>query len=369
MARIWHDGFEYARPAYGHSTIDLYLDSPYRIFRAGSYFSNYGYSGVSTDYATSGDYSLRIRTDSSYSRISFLLLDLDSAVAEHYGRLEVTVTAMNPATTRELVFFRDGSDNIIASIRFNSDRELLLYVGETEVGKTTFALALQIAYRIEWRLLIDDTGGQFELKINGNSLVSWSGDTKGSNGDMEIFGVGTRSGDGSYDIYVDDLALNDTSGTVNNSWCGKGSILLLKPKGVGNYSQFTPSNNTYDNWELVDEVPHDSDGTYVYSETADHIDTYEMEELVADKGIDPTELVVKAVQVCLTGRYEGVDAHLAPMLRSGTTDHEGAQMTMASSYYRLFAEMFSINPFTSAAWAYAEVDGLEAGIKHKAHVE
>ena len=374
MSRIGQDGFEMGVPfQMTNPTNHAYLGSMWVCRSSGINFSG----GRVTSPVNTGAYSLRARSySSSGSGWLYYRWKFPGKKTEHFGRAEFAHTDIQ-ASVATAIGIMDAGENVFATIATDGG-DLVFYVGGVEVGRVAGAVSVvEVFNRVEWRYVVDDISGVFEAKINGNNLFSYTGDTQGAlDGDgvyyvsLGLSGAALRSSWSPVKShYFDDFAINDTTGTVNNSWCGKGSILLLKPKGVGNYSQFTPSNNTYDNWEMVDEVPHDSDTTYVSSEVAEHIDTYEMEELVADKGIDPEDLVVKAVQVCLTGRYEGVDAHLAPMLRSGTTDHEGDQMTMASSYYRLFDEVFGINPFTSAAWAHAEVDALEAGVKHKAHVE
>ena len=370
MARIFQDGFEMDVPTgHGSNTVGAYQNSLWQFNQANTSASPARRIDVVSDIKNSGEHALRIYQAAAAGARQQLYRNLDANYTELYDRIELC--AVSSAATESVYHYRDDNFDVVASIRIDSDLTLRFYVGDVEIGTTAGVVLPDVFTRIETHYTVDDTDGLFEVRVNGNSLFSWSGNTDPlATGHIRYLCLGKiLSTSTNILFYYDDIAVNDTTGTVNNSWCGKGSILLLKPKGVGNYSQFAPSNNTYDNWEMVDEVPHDGDETYVFSDAADEIDTYEMEELVADKGIDPTELVVKAVQVCLTGRYEGVDAHLAPMLRSGTTDHEGDVMTMTSSYYRLFDAMFDVNPFTSAAWTYEEVDALEAGIKHKAHVE
>ena len=368
MARIFQDGFELRVPApNGTIVFGAYRDSMWQFNQSSTAVGRV--IGVQTTVKNSGTYALRILHQSSGGAREQIYRNLGQNLTEHYDRIEFRPDVV--AATECIYHYRDENFDVVASIRIDSDYTLRFFVGDTEVGTIAGAIMAGTFGRIESHYVVNDTSGLFEVKVNGNSLFSWSGNTDPlATGNIRYLCLGKiTSTTTNITFFYDDIAVNDATGTVNNSWCGKGSIFLLKPKGAGNYSQFTPSNESLQNWEMVDEVPHDGDETYVFSDAADEIDTYEMEALVADKLIDPEELVVKAVQVCLTGRYEGVDAHLAPMLRSGTTDHEGAQMTMAASYYRLFDEVFNVNPFTSAAWAYAEVDGLEAGVKHKAHVE
>jgi hypothetical protein len=362
MARIFQDGAEMGVPASSGS--NTYADSMWWQYR----LRGHNYAGTTNP--ASGTYSFIFTGVAVQSSNNSLRRDLGENYKEHYGRVECA-----PGMSTNFIRLNDANGDL-SMMMGNSSGDLVIYLGgAVEIGRISGALVADgVTYnRIEWRLLVDSENGVIEVKVNGNSLFSYNNDTQGARMEsIRSLWIGTWAGTyGNYIIegstFIDDVAINDTTGTVNNSWCGKGSILLLKPKAAGAHTDFTPNANN--NWEQVNEVPHDGDTTYVYSETADHIDTYDLEELEADHAVDPTDAVVKAVQVCLTGRYEGADAHLAPMLRHGTTDHEGDQMTMANSYYRLHNQVFSISPFTSAAWTITEVDALEAGVKHKAHTE
>ena len=360
MARIFQDGFEMGRPGFNRVSRNGTYDDSLWILHASSTLTNTEF-GARSGYGSSGNYGFYIHCSQGSS--FWIERTFNEGLMEHFGRAEFARHAYGGDSPNIIGMF-DDNGGIVASIRADDQGDLAYYIGNTEVGRTSNITIVDVFARIEWRLRIGTENGVFEVKINGNSLFSWQGDTQGENlGEITKLRIGCWPDKirGTWD----DIAINDTTGTVNNSWVGKGSILLLKPKGAGNYSQFTP-NEAGNNWEKVNEVPNDGDTTYVESENAEEIDTYEMEELIADHAIDP-DSIVKAVQVCFTGRYEGTDAHLAPMLRSGVTDEEGDKKTLASSYHRLFQQVFNVNPSTTEQWTHEEVDALEAGVKHKEH--
>ncbi len=56
------------------------------------------------------------------------------------------------------------------------------------------------------------------------------------------------------DMYFDDMAVNDTSGTTNNGRCGGGSIVAYSPTGDGTAQGWTLSAGT-DAYALVDDLP------------------------------------------------------------------------------------------------------------------
>ena len=119
---------------------------------------------------------------------------------------------------------------------------------------------------------------------------------------------------------------------------------------------------------MVNEIQHDSDGTYNYSDVADQIDTYKTEEMNADKGLSPVPGVshVKAVQVFSFARWEGAGADIKHLLRSGTVNDIKAEHVIMGGYDRCWTDEWGINPFTGQAWTFEEVDALQVGIKNKA---
>jgi len=80
--------------------------------------------------------------------------------------------------------------------------------------------------------------------------------------------------------WVDDIVINDTRGTRNNSWPGPGHVYGIKPNAVGSNSGLTPFPGTGEhNYEDVDETPNDGYTTYVASNLSGTRDTYNFEPL------------------------------------------------------------------------------------------
>jgi hypothetical protein len=83
-------------------------------------------------------------------------------------------------------------------------------------------------------------------------------------------------------MWIDDVIFDDST------WVGPSSIQGLVPTGAGATTQFDPS--TGSNYACVDEVPA-SDTDYIYTNTANDVDTYACGNLTG------TINSVKAVQV------------------------------------------------------------------------
>ena len=351
MARVFHDGNETGRHdllwsrSTGHSS---------------------GTQGSTT--RKSGNYSIGYIHSTSIASTSGASRNLGANLVEHYGRSEFYLASMSG--TNRIIVFRDDGGSHICSIGFSVSTGLVnvhLYRATTLLASHSEAFSTGTWVRLEWHLVVDDTSGVFELKRNGDSILSFNGDTRGSasvNG-VRTLGLGRLySSSNDLSVFFDDIAINDTTGSVNNSWVGPGSILLLKPKGPGNYTQWTPDSGN--NFARVNEIPY-SAAAYVESDTADQIDTYEMQELAADLGVDTSDpsFNIKAVQHLMMGRWQEAETELARVLRLGGVDNTGTAVTLSNAYYRYWDEMFNVNPFDSQPWEVADLNNLEAGIKHK----
>ena len=366
MARIFHDGFELGRPARTNAS-GQYINSLWLNVH-GSWHGSQGSMGVEPG-GKSGEYRLQGHTVGAVNRIYSMRRDLGANLIEHYGRAEFRVESGATATTM-VIFFLDDAEADVCHIRVTNISGLLtihLYRQSTEIASLAAAFSTGTWVRLEWHLVIDDVSGIFELKRNGDEILSFSGDTKGtsSGNGVRWFCLGRNyATSNDSEIWYDDVAINDTTGTANNAWPGPGSILLLKPKGAGNYTQWTPDSGN--NFARVNEIPETGDTAYVESDTADQIDTYEMQELAADLGVDVLAegFEIKAVQHVMIGRWEEGETELARVLRLGAADHAGTPIEISNAYYRYWDEMFNVNPFDSQPWEVADLNNLEAGIKH-----
>lgn len=132
------------------------------------------------------------------------------------------------------------------------------------------------------------TGSAYELRINGTTELSGTWTTGHS--DLWSFAqVGVNnSTTAAVDFYFDDIAISDSA------YPGAGEVRMLKPNGAGATTQWTTgTGNTY---AEVDEVPHDSDTTYIKSDTVGQQSDFTMED-AATGGIAGTIGVTKSVAI------------------------------------------------------------------------
>lgn len=230
---------------------------------------------------------------------------------------------------------------------------LAVYRGTTLLGTSSSGLSAGSFYYIEFKFAIHDSTGTVDLKLNGTSVLSLTGqDTR--NGGTGVWNVvalelGVNLG---YDADYDDLVVWDTSGSVNNDFLGPIRIKAIYPDGAGNTTNFTPSAGS--NFQNVDEASTDGDTTYNSEGTPGEFDLYTYGAV----GVAGT---VRFVQVNPMVRSDGAGSEtVRPKIRIGSTNYDGTTVGVSTSYLDKL-EVFNVSPATSTAWTVAEIDGAEFG--------
>lgn len=255
-----------------------------------------------------------------------------------------------------------NSTTVLGSIRYNATSQCLdIYTstGTLQVSGTKI-LNINTWYVIELHVKIHDSTGVIEFKVDGVLQPSFAGDTKpgaATTVDNLIF---QKTGATSTTIYLDDLALNDTAGGADNSWCGDGHLYALTPNADGDSSQLLGSDgNSVNNYLLVDEIPSNSDTDYVESATATQKDLYGLTDLPAlPSGSTVSRVLVesRAREIVASGDsiYLGV--------KQGSTEGWSSAIPVGASYARQTGE-FLVNPATGIAWTESEINSMQAGVK------
>lgn len=306
----------------------------------------------STTRARGGNRSFYFDNHSQYGQ-----KNLGSGIDELYFRWAVYPEGFGSGTGYALIFQAlDSAAAIQISITANTANQLSVRRGSdggTILGTSGAGLTLNKWHVIELWLKIADSGGEAELKINGVLEVDFNGDTKQTAiADMQhIKWQSGTTGSRFYPCYVDDIAINDTTGAQQNSWIGRGTILGFVPDGAGNYAQFTPSAGS--NYQNVEEVPPDDDTTHNEDNVVDQKDSFTMGDIGAIGSISA---------VCWWARAKMVDGtgNLARLLRIASSDYQGSDLGLLTSYAYVF-DILELNPDDSQPWEQADVNGLEAG--------
>ncbi|MDQ3565725.1 MAG: hypothetical protein M3436_16975 [Pseudomonadota bacterium] len=263
-----------------------------------------------------------------------------------------------PAASRAMVGVLDaGTDQ--CDLRVKADGTMEITRNGTVLGTTTYALSVGSTYYIEFKVVIHDTTGTAEVKVDGSSkLALTSVDTKNTANatanQVRIGPGGAATGFWDYD----DVYICDGAGSVNNNFLGDCRVDAYAPNGNGNSSQLVGSDgNSTDNYLLVDESAPNDDTDYVESATAGNKDTY----TVADMSHTPSSIF--GVQILANAKKDDAGARsVATVTRSGVTDFDGATQALSTSYV-YYSDIRETDPNTSAAWTKTNFNAAEFGVK------
>lgn len=206
--------------------------------------------------------------------------------------------------------------------------------------------------------------GTAELKVNGISGLSVATvrtaqtNTSMSGFYLQMVRAQTSVTGGSTGTYVafDDLRVNDTSGSVNNTWCGDESIIMLRPNAAGDSTQFTRGGaDSGNNYGQVDDAAANALTDYVYSSTTGHTDLYNLGTATV-VSISAVEVIAQAFNV----DGSGGSMNFPTKTPAGQSDGTAQSITGTPLYYRRILET---DPADSAAWTQAKIDALQVGVK------
>lgn len=236
MARLWSSGFEL-------QTLTDFVE-----------FTDGGGASCSINTTTkrSGAASLRVNTSSSSDYVQNKIRA--SGTSALYFRFYLRIATAPSADTTIGVLTNDAVSSSISLI-LKTDRTLQhsYYDGAdtTNVGSPSSALSLNTWYRIE--ISYDDaTGGNpTTARLDGVQFASGNSIDVG----VTTLWVGVVDS-ATADLYFDDIAINDSSGSTQTSFPGAGSIVHMQPDSAGDNN-----NASSGDYSSVDEVTPDNSTT------------------------------------------------------------------------------------------------------------
>jgi hypothetical protein len=254
------------------------------------------------------------------------------------------------SSNEEMIEFVDSSTTQ-CFLRLNTGGSFEFMRSATVLGTGSLGTNINTWYHLAMKVVIDNTVGSFELRING-----------GATPDINVSGVDTQSSVNAYANNIemsgsphlfsyDDMVLADDTGS--QAFLGDYDIYTIHPDGAGASAQFTPSAGS--NWQNVDENPNDGDTTYNESSTAGHKDRFTMGDVPADTG------TIYGVQVSAFAKKTDVGTReIKTVAFDGTTEGSGATYALSTTY-TWFLDMYEDHPSGAAAWTESEVNSMQAG--------
>lgn len=279
-----------------------------------------------------------------------------AATADIYLGFRYSTTASNTGSQGVFRLHGDGGTTEHIRLWWSSSTTLAVGRGTTVVATASVNEPLLGAWVfVEVRATIADTGGRCVVRIDGQTVIDFTGDTKNGGtattvDSLQFVGAGSGT-----TRYIDDLYVNDATGTApNNTFYGPCRVYALAPTGPGTDTQFTASSGA--NWTCVDEQPA-SATDYVSAATIGTRDTYALADLPgsvsAVYGVRPTAIAKSS---------DGAAVNLKTAVRSAGTVY-GGTITPLGATDAAISTVRSVDPATAAAWTVAGVNAAEAGFE------
>lgn len=295
---------------------------------------------------------------------TYKALSLPAAKTEAWVRF--AFLAHIPASVETgIATWMDSSTTLQVQLSYNANDGLLrVYRGALSnlLGTSSTSFAQDQWHVIEWReQILTGTTGATEVWLDGNQVITFSGDTSSSvTLNVQSLRLGHQlSGGiavGAYYLAYDDIAINDTAGSVNTGRPGDGRIVLLSPTGAGSNTALTRGGtDSGANWSQVEELP-PAMTDYVFSATAATRDTYALSDLPV------TAASISVVEVVTLAQNSDAGAgSLGLTVKSGATTNEGSAQALGTTaaYYR---QLYELDPNGSVAWTGSNVNAMEAGV-------
>lgn len=215
---------------------------------------------------------------------------------------------------------------------------------------------------IEMSATIDDTAGRAIVKVNGNTVIDFTGDTRngGTSTLLDTLYFIIPATGGGPSIAVDDVYIlngidSGIAGSPQNDFLGDVRIFTVAPTAPGASTQLTPSSGT--NWGAVDDLPYNAND-YVSGNASGLKDTYVASDL-------PTGITkVHGVQVnSIAKKTDAGSRAIKNVIRRGATDYADASAINLATSDMVFSSLRVVDPSTSAPWTPTNVNAMEIGVE------
>jgi hypothetical protein len=190
------------------------------------------------------------------------------------------------------------------------------------------------------------------VKIDGTQVADYSGDTVNSSESVTVIYLYAPSAN----TWWDNVVVNDTSGTTNNSWPGQVRLIRLAPRSPGDQTQLTRTG--YDLGSNFAQVrDNDGNATTGIEGNLNDTDLYRVDQLAI-----PTASTINVIIVQTIGKSTSGTGKIAPVVKSGTSQAQGADITLATAG-TLNQYVLPTDPATGTAWTANAINNMQVGIK------
>lgn len=213
-----------------------------------------------------GTYYLRINNTGASESIRYQFVASDQN-ALYYFRFNSYIVATPTANRYIFRVLNTALSGAKIGIRLTTANKLQLFnaQGGSQIGSDSIALDLRKKYRVELSVDTTTLGSTVATaKLNGLTFATGTAALSGSA--IGQIAVGSDASDATLDVYYSGIAVNDTSGSSQNSWPGPAEIIYLRPSAAGDSNGFLAqiggTAGSSNNFSRVNEVTPDDVTSY-----------------------------------------------------------------------------------------------------------
>jgi hypothetical protein len=245
-------------------------------------------------------------------------------------------------------------------------------VGYVHLGSTNRALSPEQWYYLEFKVLVDNSSGTVEIRVNRETWLSLSGQKTYLSPDgvphvgwcevdigHMVGGSSAIAGPdaGIHEWYIDDvyIASGDTTSTndVADFW-GDHAITVKQVTGTGALTQLTPG-GADPNWQQVNDDTPDGDVSYNSADNIGDADVYVVEDATSGA-------IVDAIQVVACVRSVLAVALAQAALRSAGVNYAGVS-TLVQTEYIYVHHIWTKDPADDGVISDTDWNAMQIGVR------
>lgn len=293
----------------------------------------------------------------------------------------------NPNNGIQILRVLDGSNTVVGSLALNTAGNVSMQRSDgVGIGVGSSSLSDGNWHRVEMLFDKSGAGGShiMRARVDGTEFTAVTNLTLAANMAKIRIGVNVAGDNASSgEWYYDDIAVNDNSGTVNNSYPGDGKIVAMRPSAAGDSNSFATqvggTAGSSNNYTRVNETSPDGATSYNASLTANQEDMFNVQDcsVVGIASIDTINSVGIGGQVNCPVQNGCGSTFLQVKKTSGGTTQQGGQwaQTINNTFQTLGAgtaagavasQLYSIqskNDPDGNPWTPSTLDTMQIGYK------
>ena len=266
------------------------------------------------------------------------------------------------------IFSAYGDQNTVPHITLSMDsnNRLAVWRGNAGSGGTLLATSpIPFPVLSQWRSInlhfkADDSAGRAVVKVDGTTHIDFTGDTRNGGTSALLDGIRVNLPNSTNNALAD-LVINDSTGSINNTFPGDIAVIRRLPNENGTYNEFMGSDgDSTDNYLLVDEAP-SNNSDYTFAASVGAKDSYGVEDLPA-----ATVAVLGVRAVAKTAKSGAGSAGMSVFIRENEEDTFSPSAPLSTSFAWQGDVVREVAPSTGAAWSIEDVNGMEIGVRSEA---